>query len=203
MALEKVTDKGNGTGGVAIDSTYYHDKFAAAREKPITPYSDEVAAEICARLAYGESVGHMCLDPHMPCIQSVFGWLHKGRKAGAVDPYKSFVDNFDEARRHGTDSIVEDIFEIADDGHNDWMEKHYGNQVAYVANGEAIGRSKLRVEARMWYLSKINAKKFGDKLDVTSGGEKLPTPLLGGASINPTVIEGEIIHKKPQLGEGK
>lgn len=180
----------------AVSGDYYRQKFAVSLNKPDAPYENDIASEICARLAAGESVANMCLDAHMPGLKSIFKWLHLGRMVNAKEPYKAFVDMFDEARRHGTDAIVEDLFLIADDGHNDWMEKHYGDQTAYVVNGEAVGRSKLRVEARMWYLSKINPKKYGEKIDVTTDGEKLPTPLYGGASIKPDIIEGEIVKRK-------
>jgi hypothetical protein len=33
---------------------------------------------------------------------------------------------------------------------------------------------KLQVETRKWVLAKLAPKKYGDKLDVTSGGDKLP-----------------------------
>jgi len=36
-------------------------------------------------------------------------------------------------------------------------------------------RSRLRVDVRKWALSKMNPKKYGDKVDHTTGGEKLPT----------------------------
>ena len=42
-----------------------------------------------------------------------------------------------------------------------------------VTNHNVIQRDRLRVDARKWALSKMNPKKYGDKVDVTSGGEKI------------------------------
>lgn len=38
---------------------------------------------------------------------------------------------------------------------------------------EHIQRSKLRVETRLKLLAKWNPKRYGDRIDVTSGGEKI------------------------------
>jgi hypothetical protein len=43
-------------------------------------------------------------------------------------------------------------------------------------NKEVVNRSKLRVEARKWIAAKLKPKKYGEKLDVTSAGEKLEKP---------------------------
>ena len=52
--------------------------------------------------------------------------------------------------------MFEELIEIADEEKKDVM------------------RSRLRVDTRKWYLSKIVPKKYGEKLDLTSKGEKLP-----------------------------
>jgi hypothetical protein len=65
--------------------------------------------------------------------------------------------------------LTEEILDIADDGSNDWMEKldKDGKSVGWAVNGEAVQRSKLRVDARKWIASKLKPKKYGDKLDTT------------------------------------
>ncbi len=47
-----------------------------------------------------------------------------------------------------------------------------------VANAKAAGDAglgRLAFDADRWYLSKIDPKRYGDKLDLTTGGEKLPS----------------------------
>jgi hypothetical protein len=56
----------------------------------------------------------------------------------------------------GWDKVAEDIIDISDDKLGDPQ------------------RDRLRVDARKWLLSKMLPKKYGDKLDVTSDGEKMP-----------------------------
>ena len=41
-----------------------------------------------------------------------------------------------------------------------------GKESGYQLNGEHVQRSKLRVDTRKWYLSKILPKKYGDKINV-------------------------------------
>lgn len=43
---------------------------------------------------------------------------------------------------------------------------------------ESPMRSRLRVDTRKWYLSKVLPKKFGEKMDVTSGGEKIESNVI-------------------------
>lgn len=125
-----------------------------ARGRP-TKYSEELAAEICSRLATGDSMRTVCLDSEMPSRASIFKWMAE---------YPEFSDQYAKAKEEAAEALAEELFDIADDGMNDWMEKRdaEGNCIGYAINGEAIARSKLRVDVRKWYLSKIKAKKYGD-----------------------------------------
>jgi hypothetical protein len=77
--------------------------------------------------------------------------------------------------------MQEDILDISDESSNDFMTIQLpGGYEKEVVNREAIERSKLRVETLKWLMGKMKAKKYGDKIDVTTGGDKLPAPLLGG-----------------------
>jgi hypothetical protein len=63
------------------------------------------------------------------------------------------------------ENIFEDILSIADESENDVKRDKDGKEII---NGEVIQRSRLRVDARKWYLSKLSPKKYGDKIDVNS-----------------------------------
>jgi len=75
------------------------------------------------------------------------------------------------------ENIFDDILDIADDTSRDKRVTDAGE----VADNEVIQRSRLRVDARKWYLSKLSPKKYGDKLDVTTDGEKINSqpPIFG------------------------
>lgn len=94
--------------------------------------------------------------------------------------FKWIAENEDMAKRYAracevrADMIFEEILEISDKQSEDVIgEDEYGNQII---NHNIIQRNRLQVDARKWVLGKMNPKKYGDKVDVTTGGEKINTP---------------------------
>lgn len=130
-------------------------------------YTQELADSICARLAMGESLRTVCLGDEMPSLQTIFNWFRT---------QEGFVDQYARAKEESADALSDEILDIADDGSNDWMEINKGGYKTTIVDQEAVQRSKLRVETRKWIASKLKPKKYGDKLDVTSGNK--PIPLL-------------------------
>lgn len=95
---------------------------------------------------------------------------------------KDFREQYARARESQAEVMFDEILEIADDGSNDFMTVKKGNLEYEMENKEVTNRSRLRVDSRKWYLSKVLPKKFGDKLDMTTNGKDLPTPIYGGSS---------------------
>lgn len=125
-------------------------------------YSDSLAAVICAELAAGKSLVTVCAAEDMPHRATVMRWL-------ADDSKEGFRDNYMRAREAQADFYAEQIIEISDDGRNDTYKDDKGN---VVVDHDVIARSRLRVDARKWYASKVAPKKYGDKLAV-GGAEDL------------------------------
>ena len=60
--------------------------------------------------------------------------------------------------------MADEIIEIADDGTNDWMKRQQRNgSIETVTNKDHLERSRQRIDARKWLLSKALPKKYGDK----------------------------------------
>lgn len=120
-------------------------------------YTEDIAESICLRLAEGESLRSVCSDDGMPCKQTVLRWISRRPE---------FRAQYVRAKEEGAEAIAEELFDIADDGANDWMEKldKEGVCIGYQLNGEHVQRSKLRIDTRKWYLSKIMPKKYGDRI---------------------------------------
>lgn len=120
-------------------------------------YTEELAESICLRLAEGESLRSVCRDDGMPCKKTVLRWISR---------IPEFRAQYVHAKEEGAEAIAEELFDIADDGSNDWMEKldKDGEAIGYQLNGEHVQRSKLRIDTRKWYLSKIMPKKYGDRI---------------------------------------
>lgn len=87
----------------------------------------------------------------MPGESTVRDWVRQ-------DP--SFSAQYAIARDMGLDAMAEETLEIADDGSNDTYTDDEGNEAV---NHDVIQRSRLRVDTRKWFLSKLAPKRYGDK----------------------------------------
>lgn len=124
-------------------------------------YTSEIADKICHRLAEGESLRAICRDDEMPGRETVRVWL-------SVHP--EFKGKFDEARILQAEGLADELMEIADDGTNDYVERVRDGKTETAFDAEHVARSRLRVDTRKWYLSKVLPKVYGDKLQHTGEG---------------------------------
>lgn len=131
-----------------------------------TIYSQEIADTICTRLSEGESLRSICKCEDMPAMSTVMKWLTEEDK-------KKFLEQYVKARDMWADAVFEELFEIADDGKNDFIETNDPENHGYRTNGEVVARSRLRVDTRKWALARMNPKKYGDKMDVTSDNKQI------------------------------
>jgi hypothetical protein len=124
-----------------------------------TIYSTDLVATICERIASGESVRSIVKDEDMPVMSTFFRWLHEK---------EDFKEQYNIAKQLGADAMFADIIGIADDGTNDYMEvmDREGGIGGWKANGEVIQRSRLRVDTRKWYLSKVLPKIYGERQQI-------------------------------------
>lgn len=153
-----------------------------------TKYTQEIANTICAGIAMGMSLrrvlgygphGEAPIDSDLPGMTTVWEWLRTN---------EDFQKQYTRAKAESADALVDEMLDIVDDGHNDWMEANYGGNEVWITNGEALQRSRLRFEARKWMAAKLKPKAYGDKLDLTSDGKAIPLPMLGGASADANLI---------------
>ena len=149
-------------------------------------FSQETADAICDRLAVGQSLREICRDEAMPGASTVFQWLAKHEK---------FAEQYARAKSAGIEALAEDILEIADDATNDWMERNgeKGESIGWQLNGEAVRRSQIRIDARKWLLSKLAAKKYGDRVEQSIQGP-------GGGPVQVSEIRRTIIDPKADGG---
>lgn len=117
-------------------------------------YTQELADKICDLLSDGISLRKVCFREDMPDKSTVFSWLRT---------HKEFADQYARAKQEGTDAWAEELHDISDDVESD---------------KDAINKARLQIDTRKWLMAKMKPKKYGDKLDLTSDGEKLPTPII-------------------------
>jgi len=118
---------------------------------PDTRYTPELAAEICRRMAEGESLRAICRDPGMPPEATVRTWCRDDRDG--------FAAQYHQARMMQIDAWVDEIVETACRDDLDPQDK------------------RVRCDAYKWIASKIVPKRFGDRL-LVAGDDANPLQVL-------------------------
>jgi hypothetical protein len=98
----------------------------------------ELCKEICERVGKGETLTAILAEPGMPAWSSVHEWRHTD---------ESFRQALMRAREQQAEVWAEEMLSISDDE----LPTH-----------EAIGRARLRMQARQWLAGKYNPQ-FADK----------------------------------------
>jgi hypothetical protein len=127
-------------------------------------FTKELGDEICQQLSEGKSMRTVCAAEEMPNASTIFRWLRTNPE---------FCNQYARAKEESSDALIEEMLDIADDGSNDFMTITKGDIEYEVENKEVTNRSRLRVDTRKWIASKLKPKKYGDKTDITSGGEPI------------------------------
>lgn len=137
--------------------------------KPFTPeeianHKENILLDISVK---NMSLHKACKQSGYPANVTVYEWLKED---------KDFANNYARACEVRHEAMADDILEICDATENDIIRDLEGNEIT---NNNVIQRDKLRVDTRKWLLSKLMPKKYGDKIDVTSGGEEIKqTPTI-------------------------
>jgi hypothetical protein len=124
-------------------------------------YTPEVVEKICERLSKGEPLAAICRDEDMPSVTTMWQWEQN---------YPIVSESIARARSEGEDFMAADCLNIADDNGQDIR---YSSEGFPSTDHDVIQRAKLRIDTRLKLLAKWNPKKWGEKVDVTSGGESL------------------------------
>lgn len=116
-----------------------------------TDYTPELAKAIVEHVSSGESIVSFCDTGGSPHIATVYRWMEK---------FDDFREAYERARVAQAAIQFEKMQDWAHDGQNDWMEARdkEGAIIGWRINGEAVQRSRLRVETLKWRLSKIDPR---------------------------------------------
>jgi hypothetical protein len=115
-------------------------------------YSEALADKICAGLAKGLGLKPACRRAGVDA-STAMRW--------ATDMSHPFAERYKKARTIGFMLMAEEIIEIADNSEGDLTIDQSGNKVT---NHENIQRSRLKVEARKWIVSRMLPHIFGDRV---------------------------------------
>lgn len=159
-------------------------------------YTEVLAEEIAARIAEGEILTAICRGEGMPHVRTVLRWL---------DKHDGFRGLYDRAREVRADIWGDELIEISDDTSKDWVDKSKPDgSTERVLDHEHVTRSKLRVDARKWLMSKAAPRKYGDKLDLNhSGVVDVDRPDFSGLSRDERAVIKELALKAKAAVEAR
>lgn len=112
-------------------------------------FTDDQVEELLAYLESGMPLTKACQQPRMPKVSTVYSW---------VESDEEFSGRFRAARARGVHALAEQCLEIADED---------------VEDAVAVANKRVRIDTRLRLAGKWLASDYGDKVDVTSGGEAL------------------------------
>ena len=88
----------------------------------------------------------------MPCQDTIYKWRYR---------HSEFAEKYALAKAKQAELMAEQLIDIADEGINDtYIDDNGQLQV----DTDVIARSRLRVDTRKWYASKLAPKIYGDHI---------------------------------------
>jgi transposase-like protein len=115
-----------------------------------TKYSDELADEVCLRIATSKDGIHKIAEEFGIGAWTLFNWKYE---------HEYFSHKYARAKELQAEFLKQQIIDIADDSTNDEEVTEYGVKM----NREFVERSKLRVQTRQWLMGRLAPKEYGDK----------------------------------------
>ena len=127
-----------------------------------TSYSEFIADEICEELASGRSLVQICESKEFPDASTVYRWLEQ---------HQEFREKYARAREQQAERYAAEIIALSDTPveARKVVLKPDGSQEITI--GDAVERTRLQIDARKWYASKLAPKKYGDFKQVEHSGE--------------------------------
>lgn len=103
-----------------------------------------------------------------------------------IEEDESKVKQYARATELRAEALLDEMFDIVDDTSNDIDQFEITEGImSERVNHENIQRSRLRYDARKWLVSKLNPKKYSDKIQQEHSGGLTTTIISLGNGINP------------------
>ena len=140
-----------------------------------TKFTQELADKICETISTSSKGLRTICSENDISTPTLLKWLSENEQ---------FSIQYARAKELQADYLVEEMLSIADDSSSDTISTEFGEK----ENKEWVNRSRLKCDTRKWIASKLAPKKYSDKVDFTTGGEKLTAPIIiewNGGDKNP------------------
>lgn len=111
---------------------------------------DALFKDICERIMNGERLRNILKESQYPSTDTFYRWL---------SDYDDKAKQYARAMEVRADLMFDQIFDIAE---------HTSEDHTPFTGSNVVNRDRLRIDAYKWALSKMNPKKYGDKIDHSS-----------------------------------
>lgn len=137
---------------------------------------EDIFTKICEQIETGRSLRTILKeDENMPSSSTFFIWL-------TSDELKS--KHYEMSTDIRTDILFDEIVKIAYNIEEGTTTRESDRGVE-VTTGDMLGHRRLKIDALKWSLSKMNPKKYGEKVQQEITGEIKTTVISLGSGINP------------------
>ena len=142
-------------------------KMQRPAHRPVE-YTEDIAEEVCWRLAHGESLVSICRDEHLPHCATIYRWLVR---------FPLFCEMYARAREDQADTNADQILQIADEKPPEFKD----DKGRVYLDQTFIQWQKNRIDARKWTAAKLKPRKYGDRMAVegVEGGATIKTEDIG------------------------
>lgn len=140
-------------------------------------YSEALAKKLCLEIATSKyGIHKICKQKGFPGVSTIFAWLQDER-------YKDFQEWYARARQLQAELLKDEMISVAYDSSKDTkvIETRHGE--IEVEDKEWTSRSRLKVDTLKFIASKLWPKVYGEKLDLTTQGDKLPAATSPGITV--------------------
>jgi hypothetical protein len=129
---------------------------APAKKTPRAPvlYSDELALEICRRIAEGEALKALCREPGFPHYTTFFGWLAE---------HEVLARHYEAAAKMRGQHHADLILELANETPHLTTDK-FG--AVRVDQGWVL-MQRLKIDTHKWLASKYYPKMYGERVAIS------------------------------------
>ena len=124
---------------------------------------EESFSYIISEIEKGRSLRSVLTDKNTPSAKTFFKW---------VDSSNEKLQHYTRAQELRADNIFDEMLQIADTP-VDGVVKKETEKGLEITTSDMLQHRRLQVDTRKWILSRMNPKKYGDKLetDNTHSGE--------------------------------
>ena len=136
------------------------------------------------------------VEKNMSASKAMIGRMSYTKFYEMLEQSKERADKYARACIMRAERVNDEIIEIADNDSEDVMIGYNKNgEPIEKENKEYIQRSRVKIDARKWWLSKTNPKKYGDKLDITTDNKALDQNAIN------IILDGKELAGKIKVSE--